>query len=47
MKHACKAALLELDQVTLGGVEGVRIHAARLQRLEHAAAAHQRHLALG
>jgi hypothetical protein len=38
---------LEFGQVGVRGVERMRIHAARAQRLEHAAAGHQRHLALG
>jgi hypothetical protein len=44
---APEALALQFDQVALGGIEGVRVHALGLQRLQHAAAGHQRDLALG
>ena len=44
---ALEALALELRQVALGRVEGMRIDALGLQRLQHAAARHQRDLALG
>src|SRR6185369_4868278 len=41
------AFALELEQVALGRIEGMRVDALRLERFQHAVAAQQRNLALG
>ena len=44
---AGKTLLPQCTHVALGRVEGMGVHTPRTQGLQHAAAGHERHLALG
>jgi hypothetical protein len=47
MKQREKLLFLQFADIPLGRIEGMRVDAARAQRLQHAGAGHQRNLALG